>query len=830
MGARLALCTGMMLVAVAGASAQEDTGSPKEQAPAPQRAQSPAPSQAPAPQQAQPPAPSQAPAPEQTQPPAPSQGQVPQLPPVTVITPKEQQAAKPKPQVKQGGPINAGRAPSQGARSPEAASQASAAPPEGTVGSQNANAVPPEFVTKVESLNAAREFILPKIGVNSYNLDRQAIEALPQGDNTPLDKVLLQTPGVSQDSAASGNLHIRNEHANLQYRINGIQLPDGLSGFGTILETSLIGNMAVVTGALPAQYGLRTSGLIDIQTRTGTSDPHGEISVYGGSHDTFTSTLQYGGVSGNTEYFFTGRFLENNVGIENPTPAYNAIHDETEQERFFSYVSTVLPDNARWTMMTGGYVGHFQIPNSPGQPPQYCTPATCAFDSSKLNETQLEQNYFGILAFQKSTGFADYQFSYFSRFASVHYMPDPVGDLVFNGIATDVLRTSFLNGIQTDGAFRIAPDHTLRAGMVITAEQTNVTDAATVFLSGTAGPNGNQLGDPSTPTGVAAPVQRLDQEAKLGWLAGVYLQDEWRITNTLTLNAGLRFDQMWQYVDANQLSPRIAAVYKPFDGTVLHAGYARYFTPPPQAVGAPENYALFNNTVAAASVTPQTVPGLVISPSLPERSHYFDAGVTQVLLPGLEAGLTGYYKIAQDLIDDGQFGQAYVLTAFNYAHAQNEGLELKLKYSKDGVLVYGNLAWAKQQATQFVSNQYLIDLPVYEYALTDYIYTDHCQLLTVSGGVSYPIWENTKGSVDVLYGSGLRSGFANTTTVSPYTQVNLGLSHEFNLPDWKPFTLRFDVVNLLDDVYLIRSGTGIGVFAPQYGPRRGFFVGFSQKF
>lgn len=102
--------------------------------------------------------------------------------------------------------------------------------------------------------------------------------------------------------------------------------------------------------------------------------------------------------------------------------------------------------------------------------------------------------------------------------------------------------------------------------------------------------------------------------------------------------------------------------------------------------------------------------------------------------------------------------------------------------------------------------------------------------LTVSGGVSYPIWENSKGSVDVLYGSGLRSGFANTTTVSPYTQVNLGLSHEFNLPDWKPFILRFDVVNLLDDVDLFRSGSGIGLFAPQYGPRRGFFVGFSQKF
>src|SRR5208282_6816607 len=94
------------------------------------------------------------------------------------------------------------------------------------------------------------------------------------------------------------------------------------------------------------------------------------------------------------------------------------------------------------------------------------------------------------------------------------------------------------------------------------------------------------------------PEAITDDTAKLGWLAGVYAQDEWKITDKLTLNTGLRFDQMWQYVDANQLSPRIAAVYKPLDGTVFHAGYASNFTPPPQAVGAPENYALFYGTTA----------------------------------------------------------------------------------------------------------------------------------------------------------------------------------------------------------------------------------------
>ena len=327
-------------------------------------------------------------------------------------------------------------------------------------------------------------------------------------------------------------------------------------------------------------------------------------------------------------------------------------------------------------------------------------------------------------------------------------------------------------------------------------------------------------------------MQRLDQEAKLGWLAGVYVQDEWKITDTLTLNTGLRFDQMWQYVDANQLSPRIAAVYKPLDGTVFHAGYARYFSPPPQAVGAPENYLLFTNTVAAAEVgNPGTVlKNVIIGLSLPERSHYFDVGVTQQLAPGLEIGVAAYYKIARDLIDDGQFGQAYVLTSFNYANGENEGLELKLKYSKDGVLVYGNLAYARQVATQFVSNQYLQSADDYIYALTHDIYTDHAQTLTASAGVSYPIWESTKASLDMIYGSGLRNGDHNATHLPGYTQFNLGLSHEFILPDWKPFTVRFDVVNLFDHIYELRDGTGIGVFAPQYGPRRGFFVGLSQKF
>jgi len=72
---------------------------------------------------------------------------------------------------------------------------------------------------QTQVFDAARQTILAPTGATSYQVSHQTIEAMPQGNNSTLDKVLLQFPGVTQDSAASGELHVRNEHANIQYRI-----------------------------------------------------------------------------------------------------------------------------------------------------------------------------------------------------------------------------------------------------------------------------------------------------------------------------------------------------------------------------------------------------------------------------------------------------------------------------------------------------------------------------------------------------------------------------------------------------------------------------------
>jgi len=681
-----------------------------------------------------------------------------------------------------------------------------------------------QIATETATLNERRENIFAPVGTAPTTMSREAIESLPQGTNANVDKVLLQFPGVTQDSAASGNLHVRNEHANVSYRINGILLPDGLGAFGQFIDTSFIGSLTLITGALPAQYGLRTAGVVDIQTASGAFNNSGQVGFYGGSRETASTNIQYGGRTGSTEYFFTGKYLQNILGIENTLPTLNAIHDRTMQDRSFGYVSTIIDPWTRVSFIGGIANNKFQIPDRPGIPPMFTAFGNATFDSSKLNENQVEHYKFAVLALQKSVDNVDFQLSYFNRAASVHYLPDPLGDLMFNGVASDVYRASVVNGIQADSAFRLNAAHTLRVGLYGSAERTNVANSYELLpLDSTTG--GNLAGVPDVP------FAANDTSALLGWLGSAYLSDEWKVTDRLTLNSGLRFDQMWQYQTANQLSPRFSLTYSPVDTTTFHAGYARYFTPPVQVIAAPTNTNLFTSCLNIPNCTTVLAPSVPppYHPMLPERASVYDIGVTQKVLPGLELGADVYLKQSRDLIDDGQFGAALVLNGFNYEKAQNVGVELKALYTNGNFRAYANWAWANQRASNIITNQYLFDPTRIAFTASNWIYTDHSQVYTASGGVSY-LWNGTRWSADLIYGSGLRAGFANTDHNAPYAQVNTGLSREIAVPGWAPVVLRFDVINLFDTSYAIRNGTGIGVFAPQYGPRRAYYFGIAQKF
>ena len=664
-------------------------------------------------------------------------------------------------------------------------------------------------------LDIARNQIQPRLGASTYEFRREAIENQPQGDNAPLNQVLLQAPGMTQDSF--GQLHVRGEHANLQFRLNGVQLPEGINVFGQALETRLAQSMALITGALPAQYGFRTSGIIDIQTKTGTLDPGGQLSMYGGSHEWVQPSFEWGGRVGQLDYFVTGEYLHNTIGIENPSGKYHPIHDESDQYRGFAYLSGIIDPTARITGIFGTSRTQFQIPNRPGQSPGLglTVNGISDFDSAALNENQRQITHYAIVALQEKLGPMDFQMSAFQRYSSLYFTPDPLGDLLFNGIAQTAYRRSIATGTQFDGSYRLSPDHTLRAGYFLQGERSTS--------------NTNSLVLPTDETGAQTsdqPFSVVDSSGKTGWLGGVYAQDEWKIWPAVTLNFGARFDMVSAFTHESQLSPRVNVVWQPTAATTFHAGYARYFTPPPFELVAPTTIQLFANTTAAPAVTQDDV-------ARAERSHYFDIGAAQVVIPGLTVGVDTYYKRSTNLIDEGQFGAPIILTPFNYAHGINRGAELTVSYVVADWEMYSNFAANRALGKDIVSSQFNFSPDDLAYIANHYIHLDHEQTYTASAGVTYTVPSTkTKLSASMIFGSGLRaaSDIPNGASLPDYEQVNLTIVQKVDTGIFNGLELRLDVVNLLDKRYQIRNGTGVGVGAPQYGPRRTVFAGLTQRF
>src|SRR6516165_8675591 len=145
-------------------------------------------------------------------------------------------------------------------------SSASAGTADATPTADSDGGIAPIVVT-AQRLNEARLGIETQTGASTYTIDNQAIVAQPGGGNQSLNQVLLQAPDVVQDSF--GQLHVRGDHNGLQYRLNGVILPEGISVFSQTLSPRLISSVSLITGALPAEYGLRTAGVIDLTSSSG---------------------------------------------------------------------------------------------------------------------------------------------------------------------------------------------------------------------------------------------------------------------------------------------------------------------------------------------------------------------------------------------------------------------------------------------------------------------------------------------------------------------------------------------------------------------------------
>jgi outer membrane receptor for ferrienterochelin and colicin len=699
-----------------------------------------------------------------------------------------------------------------------------------TVGAQK---LAPLKLTLSSTKEIALEVVSPlapiqyKASSETYSVSRKEIEALPRGNNNELHDVLLTIPSAVY--GALKQVHIRQDHANLQLRIDGVPIPDTVSTtFSDVIAPRAWERADIILGGMEAQYGNKAAAVLDITTKSGTKPGFGSAQMFGGSNQTITPSFEYGGTVGEKFRFYVlNSYTSTNRGIEPPTLGHSIFHGQSERNQTFIRGDYQHDNKNNFTWLFLNSVAKYQIPTKPGielDPSgqvlpllQASRPGFTPVASQAIDEFQKENNQYGHMVWRHDVNANNFfSLAGYFRHTRATFKTDPLNVLAYTAdpaepfSAADQDRNANSAGVRFDHTYVPSKEHVIKLGFQIDRTQSiNKTRLYTFADDGAGNPTGGLL--------------NLDADNRLiGYRQEFWIQDQWSPNDQWTFNLGVRGDAVQYLRNEGQVSPRVGATYKYNASNVFHAFYGRMFTPPNleaisfaklNTIGTkaqPED--LTNNTVRA------------------ERAHYFEVGSYHALNRYATLELTGWYKISNFLSDAGQFGTTPLLNYFAFERGWQRGIDgaLKMQFTED-LTARANVAWGQCKGYGLQSGHFLLDAK--EIAdINSGVFCDHMQTVTSSAVVTYRLLERTTFTGQMLFSSGLRTAAdeeakTNSTHSPSYTIYNFSISHVFPLPwDGQKFLLGFDVINLLDQKYFINQGEGsIGLGVAHAGMPRSFF-------
>jgi len=650
-------------------------------------------------------------------------------------------------------------------------------------------------------------------GTADYGVGADDLSRLPAGAQTPLTDVLAQLPGVAIDQ--NQQIHIRNtEGPQFQYQINGFLVPLDINTnppFLSMLSTQFVEQMGLRVGVLPARYGYATGGVVDVETKDGCRAPGGELSLYGGQRATFSPSLDYAACDGALASYVSARETLSNTAFSSATPGPTPIHDEGRQTQALSFWTYTLAADTRLSLLMSATVSDNELPNAPGLSPTFTLAGLTSIPSSAAIDSHLDFHDYLVMASIKSSLSPDLevQLAYTAHFISQRFTPDDAGELIYQGVASQAVHQDRDNALEGDLSYQLGA-HTLGAGFYVGAYRVANSDDSLVFP---ADANGDQTS--------SVPVRVLTGNSATNVVSSLYLSDLWRFGERLSLDLGLRGDDLTGYTHAQQLSPRLNLAFRPNPDTTLHAGIARYLQVPSFLGIAPTTQTAFAGTTAAGP------PGVPLP--IAEDDYLYDAGLALHPTPHLTVSLDNYYERTIHYLDTGQFGVIPIFAPFNYDHGHVWGTELATRYEVDGLVAYANVTAGKNWQRGVATGQFNFPSDELAYIDAHAILLDHQPLLGASAGLSYQRHPYAL-SADALYSSGLATGYADTGTLPHVVQLNASAECALAMPGGLPLSLRLTVLNVLDRINEIRSAQGIGIFQAAYGPRRTVYGTLSVRF
>lgn len=640
-------------------------------------------------------------------------------------------------------------------------------------------------------------------GSADYSVTRRDILDLPLGRNATLTDVLARLPGVSIDQ--NQQIHIRDtEGPQFQYRIDGVMVPLDINTnppFLSMINPLFVKRIGLLTGVLPARYGYATGGVVDIETRDGCGAPAGgTLSIEVGQRATVQSGIEHGGCDGRFGYFVTALYTRGDTAFSSATPGPSPYHDGTRGGQVMSVLTYRLSALTRARLILSGAANDNQLPNVPGLAPQYGLAGTAPPPSRSIDSRLNFRDALAIATIHSAPRpRLSWQLAYSFHTIVQAFRPDDAGELVYQGVASRATHRDRDHSLQGDLTWHVGA-HTLGTGFYAGVYSAHIEDRSLVFAVDT---TGAQLGP--------NPIAITNAAHRVNWLAGVYLDDLWRVGPRLTANMGLRWDRLTGFTDASQLDPTINVSWRASAVTTVHAGFARNFQVPVFQGISPGAPAAFAGTTAAG-------PAGAVSP-LTEDDYLWDVGLLTHITGRLSLSQDNYYERTRHYLDTGQFGVVPIFAPFNYRSGDLWGSELGLRYRRASLSAYANVTAGGSRQKGVATGQFNFDPGELAFIDAHSIVLDHQPLIGAAAGV-HGTWKRYAFSFDAIFSSGLRAGFADQRHLPHVLQFNLGVQRSFEVPGIGVVVDRLSVVNVFDRINLIRPAEGIGIFQSAYGPRR----------
>ncbi len=631
-------------------------------------------------------------------------------------------------------------------------------------------------------------------------LNRHQLQELPQGDDRAITDVLTTQPGFVLD--AFGNVYARGNHANVQYQIDGIPIPDSVGNlFASALPVRLIQNLDIITGGIPAEFGDRLAAVVNIATRHGDRTPDGMLQLRYGSFQTVEPSGWYARSIGRLGIFVGGSYVQSQRALDAPAVS-PIIHDDGKSGRAFVRLDWVNSEHNRFELFGSYAYNRFQIPIDPTvgpldpsqpdamRPPDQFGNAAPPFVPHDTDASETEHELFVAGSWVHTFSLGQLQVSPYYKLSYGALASDPAHALGATAdpgaTASDVTRSAQHAGGVLTYSVQLG-HHVLKAGAQVDGLDGR-TDYALYVRNDAAG-------------GGIDPAQGgsgVDHTSAI--LSGLFVQDHWD-RGRFALQAGVRADELHVGLsggggnDQVGVSPRVGASFAFLPTLVGHA-FAGVLWQPPAPLDA-ANAARVLGVVPAGVAVPYDIKA--------ETDLFGELGLDWRVIKALKLGAVGWSRYAWNQLDDTAIGSTNLIANYNFQRGRAIGVEGKVDLALNYLLsAFANVSWEIAEGQGIASAKYLFTAD--QLADGSWQTLDHAQTLTANVGLTLHE-HNAVFTALAAYGSGLRTGPSNNETVPQHVRVDATLQYSFEKLPFHP-RVAIDVINLFDAQYAFRIANG----------------------